>query len=49
MGKNVKILTGTTILELELKLDTWFGKGYCISGGISVCNGWYMAVVTKPF
>lgn len=49
MDKNVKILTGTDISELELKLNTWFRKGYCISGGISVCNGWYMAVVTKPF
>lgn len=49
VDKNVKILTGTSISELELKLNTWFRKGYCISGGISVCNGWYMAVVTKPF
>lgn len=49
MDKNVKILTGTSISELELKLNTWFRKGYYISGGISVCNGWYMAVVTKPF
>lgn len=48
MDKNVKILTGTSISELELKLNIWFGKGYCISGGISVRNGGYMAVVTKP-
>ena len=39
VDKNVKILTGTSISELELKLNTWFRKGYCISGGISVCNG----------
>lgn len=48
-SENVKILRDNDVLTLQQILNFYFDKGYHISGGITIDDNYYLAVVVKPF
>lgn len=45
----MKIIQDRSVSGLEKRLNAYFLKGYQISGGVTVDNGFYMVIVVKPF